>query len=172
MDETVSQCPCGKGKIVADVDSPDNAWSRTTRERRIDCGACAKQWVLRFERELVDRAASEASSAAWNRIYAIDQALEPLARQAIDEIFKAAPRPTFKDEHQLLDQRTPSELRLACADRCARFREGQIGVTSGATKERHGCHFNRDQFATSLSGARHHPHLKALRNSKLFRAPS
>ncbi len=87
---------------MADVDSPDNAWSRTTRERRIDCGECAKQWVLRSERELVDRGASEGSSAAWNRIYAINQALEPLARDAIDEIFKATPCPTFKAEHQLL----------------------------------------------------------------------
>jgi len=87
---------------VADIDSPDNPWSRPSRELRIACDECAKKWVLYFESELRDRAASEASSEAWSKIYAIDKELEALGRQAVDEIFETKPQPSFKAERQVL----------------------------------------------------------------------
>lgn len=41
---TIYVCPCGKGKIIEKVDSPDNAFSRTTYEYNIECPDCSKNW--------------------------------------------------------------------------------------------------------------------------------
>jgi hypothetical protein len=100
--QRVSACPCGRGRIAADVESLDNPYSRASRQVWIDCPDCSKKWVLKGESELVDRASDEASTAAWHRLYEIDKQLEPLARQAIDAIFDKTPAQTFKAERQVL----------------------------------------------------------------------
>lgn len=101
--KTYSRCPCGDGKIFEDVDSPDNPWSRPSSEFRLDCPMCAKEWVLNLSgSELHNRAASEASSDAWQHIYEIEKKLKPLAEQAIDQVVSAARFPDFKTERLLL----------------------------------------------------------------------
>ncbi|MEY2520539.1 MAG: hypothetical protein QOF24_2298 [Verrucomicrobiota bacterium] len=122
--ERVSACPCGKGRIVADIDSPDNPWSRPSRELRIECDDCEKQWVLSGESELVDRKTHEASSAVWHRLYEIEKELEPLASRALDEMFEKSPAPTFKAERQML-----TEARLCFAGPIVYPRERKAGAS-------------------------------------------
>jgi hypothetical protein len=87
---------------VADIDSPDNPWSRPSRELRIACEECVKKWVLHHESELRDREASEAASRVWGKLYEIEKELEALGREALDEIFETKPQPSFKAERQVL----------------------------------------------------------------------
>lgn len=99
--ESHSDCPCGKGKIVIDVDSPDNPWSRTTRELRIACADCTKTWVIEYG-ELKNRAAVEASHKAFRRYYEADRALTGIGRDAIDSIVGDTKLADHKAEYKFL----------------------------------------------------------------------
>jgi hypothetical protein len=44
-------CACGHGRIFEHVDSPDNAYSRTTKQYEIVCSTCVKAWVWDPHRE-------------------------------------------------------------------------------------------------------------------------
>lgn len=40
------RCPCGTGKVLEHIDSPDNPWSATTRSYELLCSKCAQEWTI------------------------------------------------------------------------------------------------------------------------------
>lgn len=99
---TYSPCPCGHGKILDNVDSPDNPWSKITHEYELACEACRQVWALE-NMQLHNRAAYEAKSLAYNRLYQLNKELDSLGRQAIELILTAG-RPSIKEEYRLLNE--------------------------------------------------------------------
>lgn len=98
-----SSCPCGKGEIVEDVDSPDNPWSRTIRQYRLVCDECNKVWIL-HDKVLRNRSSEEACSELSNKSREIRKAIEWHGQEAIDEILISARLATSKEEYALLHQ--------------------------------------------------------------------
>lgn len=98
-----SPCPCGCGRILEHVDSPDNAWSRTTRDYELDCKVCSKVWIL-LDKELRHRAAHEASSRAYTQKSELSRELKKLGCMAIDMILNVSRLSTPKQEYAALQE--------------------------------------------------------------------
>jgi hypothetical protein len=96
-----SSCPCGKGKIIEHVDSPDNPWSRTTFEYTLECKVCAKKYILVNE-DLRDKQAYEEARNCWSKKYDIERKLTEICKEAINEILKDMRILYPKEEYRIL----------------------------------------------------------------------
>ena len=117
---TYSRCPCGSGRILQHVDSPDNPWSRTTRTYELDCETCMEVWVLRGK-ELRKRGADEAGSQGYSRKSDLERDLKKIGTVAVDRILDAASLSTAKEEYRFL-----KEARI-CTEGPIRYKRAREG---------------------------------------------
>lgn len=98
----LGKCPCGRTDVLEHVDSPDNAYSKTTYEYELDCPLCAEDWEIDGRGRLNNRAAKLACSKACSDAIAGWNRLTELASQAIDSILLHKGMTTPKDERAVL----------------------------------------------------------------------
>lgn len=97
-------CPCGRGTILRDDDSPDNPWSVGSHGYRIDCSECDKTWIVSGG-ALHNRAEEEAKSKAYKRRFEIEEILQATLSDAIDHILAdAGLHNNYKAEHKFLKE--------------------------------------------------------------------
>lgn len=99
----LSRCPCGKGKILEHVDSPDNPWSKPSRIVKIACDVCAKKWEIDGMR-LINRDANAESQRLWKLYCDAGRELEHLVRMAIDSILSTRKLALPKEEWKFLKE--------------------------------------------------------------------
>jgi hypothetical protein len=95
-----SPCPCGNGKILEHVESPDNPWSRMSRYYSLDCEVCSSEYVL-IGTELRHKQAYEDARNSWNNKCRVENDLKELCKAAIDEIIIGMCI-SHKEEYKLL----------------------------------------------------------------------
>jgi hypothetical protein len=96
-------CPCGKGKILEHIDSPDNPWSKTHFSYELECPDCSKEWVLE-ETTLFNRLARSEMSKCWSEQRKIEGRLGSLGKRAIEDILAERNLESFKKEHRMLTE--------------------------------------------------------------------
>ncbi len=96
-----SPCPCGKGKILEHVDSPDNPWSRISYDYSLECKKCDIKYIL-GGKELKNRKGHEEADEYFRNFCDIEDELTEICKEAIDEILKSMHIHTPKIEYQTL----------------------------------------------------------------------
>lgn len=95
----LAACPCGVGRILQDVESPDNPWSKASFYTRIECSNCSVKYIIEYEkliciedkRRLIDAYSALAESRGKRRAV--------LAKILDAAVASCA---THKDEYNLL----------------------------------------------------------------------
>ena len=94
-------CLCGKGKILAHVDSPDNPWSGCRCNYEIVCATCSSEWVI-DGKYLYNRASHDKSASLWTQHCDIGRKIAECGRTGIDEIIADRKYSTPKEEYEFL----------------------------------------------------------------------
>lgn len=98
--DVVGSCPCGAGRILRHVESPDNPYSKTTSSLEIECETCVRTWRLEAFSEVLVNIASEAEyKQASPKSSATHQTLRREVAAIVDRYFSGLALTTKKAEY-------------------------------------------------------------------------
>lgn len=100
-------CPCGAGKILQHVDSPDNPWSRTSISYQITCPRCSAEW------KASDGYLSSVEDEKWRddafkALLSSQDALRRAAEHMLNRHFEGLGLKSMAAEHRYLQSRSIS----------------------------------------------------------------
>lgn len=100
---TYSPCPCGNGRILEHVDSPDNAYRQSHFKYELSCSSCCRNWVL-SNNWLFDKEAFDAKNNSHKELQCCGERIEILGAEAINQIIADGNFLDYKSEYTFLKE--------------------------------------------------------------------
>lgn len=82
-DSEAGPCPCGAGKIMVHVESPDHPWGGGSRAYSISCTTCKKDWEIEG-RNFVEKSSKAEHEKARTHLHKISAEIRDIVAKTVD----------------------------------------------------------------------------------------